>query len=142
MDDRYIRYNEVTFLSYCFVTINRAINHARERKERMALHYVSINDVDETLLIAYDINIAAIENTTYPPVSFDVYGKKIVVHNSRLALALRSLVPFLRNTLLLEFFDHMNTSDIAKQTGVSKRTVERRRAKALERLHEIMEAMK
>ena len=142
MEDRYIRYNEVTFLSYCFVTINRAINHARERKERTALRHVSINDVDETLLTAYDINITAIENTTYPPVSFDVYDRKKVVRNSRLAIVLRSLLPYLRNTLLLEFFAQMNTSEIANLTGVSKRTVERRRAKALEQLHKIMEVMK
>ena len=142
MDDRYIRYNEVTFLSYCFVAINRAINHAREKKERLALRYVSINDVDETILTTNDINITDIENSTYPPVSFDVYDRKIVVQNSRLAIGLRSLVPFLRNTLLLEFFAQMNTSDIAKMTGVSKRTVERRRTKALERLHESMEVLK
>ena len=140
MDDRYNRYNEVTFLSYCYVTINRAINHAREKKERLALRYVSINDVDETALTTYDFNISDIENGAYPPVSFDMYDRKIVVRNTRLANGLRSLVPYLRNILLLEFFDHMKTSEIAGLMDVSKRTIERRREKALRRLHEVLEA--
>ena len=140
-DGRYARYNEVAFLRYCFVTVDRAIKHARKEKERRALRYVSIDDVDEALLAAFDVHISAIDDSSYPPVIFDVYGRNIVVCNSTLAIALRSLPPSLRNTLLLEFFAQINTTEIAKLTGVSKRTVERRRLKALKRLHEIIEGI-
>ena len=50
MNERYERYNEITFQAYCIRSINRAIARGIRQKERRAQMEISLSELEESEL--------------------------------------------------------------------------------------------
>lgn len=139
MNERYQRYNEITFQSYCIQSINRAIARGIRQKERRAQMEVSLSDLEEegelTLTTPQGDPALAELASGY----FEVGNMSIPVLDPDLARALRSITPERRVVVLLSYLLDESDAEIARDLKLPKATVQDRRQKALKRLKELLE---
>ena len=131
-DERYERFNAMTFEVYCKVSIDRAINRGRRQKWHREQH---LNEL--SLAMPCEELEEILEERTEPTI-FRVSGFDVPVHDETLARALLSLTPQRRRILLLAYFLHETDEDIARDLKLSRSAVQRRRASALELMRQMM----
>ncbi len=137
-DERYERFNAMTFEVYCKVSIDRAINRGRRQKWHREQREVSITDLNELSLAMPCEELEEILEERTEPTIFRVSGFDVPVHDETLARALLSLTPQRRSILLLAYFLHETDEDIARDLKLSRSAVQRRRASALELMRQMM----
>ena len=138
MDERYERFNAMTFEAYCKISIDRAVNRGRRQKASRVQQEVSMSVLpDEMLPIPCDALEALITEQREPTI-FRVGDVVIPVHDETLAKALYSLTPQRRSILLLAYFLNESDADIARDLKLTRSAVQRRRASALELIRRIM----
>ncbi len=131
-DERYERFNAMTFEAYCKVSIDRAINRGRRQKSRRAQREVSMTALPEEALAIPCDTLEALITEQREPTIFHVGDVDIPVHDEALAMALLSLTPQRRSILLLAYFLNESDADIARDLKLTRSAVQRRRASALE----------
>lgn len=140
MNERYKRFNEITFQAYCIQSINRAVARGLRQKEQKAQREISLSEVQEmgelALLTPQNDPALAEIASDY----FDVGGRTIPIIDPALARALRSITPEKRIIVLLAYLLDESDAEIAKDLRLPKATVQDRRQKALKRLKELLEA--
>ncbi|WP_087064172.1 sigma factor-like helix-turn-helix DNA-binding protein [Intestinibacillus massiliensis] len=138
MTAQYERYNEITFESYCKVSIDRAILKGRMEKSNRAGWELSLSDLTDALLFTLCANDnpveEAVQRAMQRPTVFQVRDVRIIVHDPELGQALSFVPPQKRDVLLLSYFLNMSDPEIARKLGVSKSAVQRRRVSAVETL--------
>ena len=137
MRSRYERFNEITFISYCMVAVNRAIKHGLHEKAVRSVHETSLSEIeglDEFLHVQeeQEKEVDTVETV------FTVDGFLIPVKNTSLAAALRSLTPQRRNILLLAYLIGLSDAEIAREMRLSRSNVQYLRSKALKRIKDMM----
>ena len=139
MNERYERYNEITFQAYCIQSINRAVARGVRQKERRAQREFSLSDLEdegELALAAPQSDPAQMELASD---YFEVGNMTIPVLDPALARALRSITPERRVVVLLSYLLGESDTEIARDLKLPKATVQDRRQKALKRLKELLE---
>lgn len=133
MTAQYEHYNEITFESYCKVSIDRAILKGRMEKSNRAGWELSLSDLTDALLSTLCANENPVEEAAMQrPTVFQVREVRIIVHDPELGQALSFVPPQKRDVLLLSYFLNMSDPEIARKLGVSKSAVQRRRVSAVE----------
>lgn len=133
MDERYRRYNELTFVIYCMKSIDRAISHGRQEKAQKAQIEVSLSSLGDldTVLPAVYANDSDID---LPETIFYVDGMAIPIYNPDLTAALRAMPPKKRDILLIAYILGDNDIELAEDLHISKSAAQRRRSAALKRI--------
>ena len=103
MNERFERYNEITFEAYCKAAIDNAIHRGVRKKE------------------------AVLEEA----ITFDVCDQRITVHNAALGQALTYLPRRKREITLLYFFEDLTDAEIAAKLDMSVSAVQRQRNRAV-----------
>ena len=98
--ERYERYNEVTFEAYIKAAIDYALARYRKQKARQAEKEVYLADLPEYWAARPSEELTAIDSGS-DSATFEVDGISVDVHDPELIKALRFLVPQKRNILLL-----------------------------------------
>ena len=139
MNEKYERYNEITFQAYCIQSINRAVARGVRQKERQAQMEVSLHDLQE-------LGGPALASTQDDPAQMEFASDYFVVGSTtvpildrRLARALRSITPEKRVVILLSYLLDESDTEIAKDLKLPKSTVQHRRQRAIKRLKELLE---
>ena len=137
MDERYIRYNEITFVMYCMTSIDRAISRGRKEKDRQARIEVPL---DEWRGLEDTSQRGGMERNEIelPEAVFVVEGLKVPIVDPDLAKALLSMPPQKRNILLLAYIIGDNDAELGSVLHVSKSAAQRRRIAALKRIQRLM----
>lgn len=141
MNEMYERYNEVTFKSYCMISVDHAIARGLKEKERRGQRIVSLNDLQESQLFQFDVQVSGVDSEISSDI-FEINGIKISVSDADLAQALRSMMPQKRNILLLAYFVGKSDAEIGKDMNLPKTTIRDRRNEALSRIKELMRDVK
>ena len=141
-DERYKRYNSMTFETYCKTSIDHAISRGSSQKARRAQQEVSLSDFSDDYLGVNCTELEVLISEKSKPVVFSVKDIEISVYNKELAQALRTLTPQKRNILLLAYFLGKNDANIAQNMNLSRSAVQRRRATALEIMRKLMRGQK
>ena len=136
-NDRYERYNEMTFEAYIKAAIDYALRRYHKQRARQAEREISLDDLPDYLASRESEKMTAIEDGTVS-VTFEVAGIKVVVHDPDLVNALRYLVPQKRNIMLLAYFLEKSDAEIGRELKITKSTVQRRRASALKRMERLL----
>lgn len=137
---RYEQFNEMMFESYCKTSISNAVK--KERKKKMARWQIEqpLSTLTDAMLFSLTTADNEGEQRKEPFHVFHIQNMSIPVYDLRLSTALSHLLPQDREIILLHFFRGLNDSAIAPLVHLSRRTVARRRAFAVKRLRELMEA--
>jgi DNA-directed RNA polymerase specialized sigma24 family protein len=138
MNERYERYNAMTFEAYCKTAIDRAVNRGRRQKNRRAQQEISMSELSESMMGLPCEALEALTEERTSPTYFQVGDFAIPVHDEMLAKALLSLSPQRRSILLLAYFLDETDESIARSLNLSRSAVQRRRAAALELLRDMM----
>ena len=138
MDNRYKRYNEITFAAYCKTSICNAIRKGRIEKRNRAKWEIPLSETtdDDFLHACTDMNPT--ETAAQETVSFQVQGEQINVADIELGQALSRLTPKKREILLMSYFWEMSDSEIAEILGIGKSTVQWWRTNSTKRLRDLI----
>ena len=128
-NERFERYNEITFEAYCKAAIDHAIRRGIQKKERRAERPLSA--LNDALLFKLNPSDPPQDAALEASVSFDVRGQRIVVHNAELGQALTYLPLRKREITLLYFFADLTDAEIAKMLDMSISAVQRQRNRAV-----------
>lgn len=131
--ERYERYNEVTFEAYIKAAIDYAIARYRKQKAKQTENEVYLADLPDYWAARPSEELTAIDSGSVSA-TFEVDGISVDVHDPDLVKALRFLVPQKRDILLLAYFLGKSDAEIGKELNISKSTAQRRRASALQRM--------
>ena len=137
MDERYRRYNEITFIQCCMTSIDHAVNRARREKQLMAQREVSLNDL-ENMGASFPLDQSGQDGIQIPEAVFEVDGLKIPIVNAELAKALTYLPPQKRRIFLLAYLIGDSDAELSKTFHISKSAAQRRRNDALKKIQEYM----
>ena len=136
-NDRYKRYNEMTFEAYIKAAIDYSLRRYHKQRGRQAEREISLDDLPDYLASRESEEMTAIEDGTVS-VTFEVAGIKVDVHDPDLVYALRYLVPQKRDIMLLVYFWGKSDAEIGRELKISKSTVQRHRASALKRMERLL----
>lgn len=139
MNEKYERYNEITFQAYCIQSINRAVARGIRQKERRA-QVVSLSELQEQGELTLADALPDPAQMDFASDYFEVGSMTIPVIDPALACALRSITPDKRLIVLLSYLLDESDAEIAKELDLPKATVQDRRQKALKRLKELLES--
>lgn len=131
MNERYERFNAMTFEAYCKISIDRAVNRGRRQRKVKAQHETSLTDIPEDVLVASNAELEAFAGEKDAITVFTVGEVEIAVHNEALAQALRTLTPQRRAILLLAYFLDESDMEIGTSLNLPRSTVQKRRNAAL-----------
>lgn len=134
MDEKFKRFNEITFEAYCKTAIDNAVKKAAMGKQKRGELERPITDLTDADLYRLSAVSPAAEDEMQECTHFYIADRKITVHDPTLAGVLTYLPPRSRNVLLLSFFEGMSNSQIAKELGISKSRVQQIRNEALMQL--------
>ena len=140
MNEKYERYNEITFQAYCIQSINRAVARGVRQKERRAQVEVSLSELQERGELTLADALPDPAQIDFASDYFEVGSMTIPVIDHALACALRSITPDRRLIVLLSYLLDESDAEIAKELDLPKATVQDRRQKALKRLKELLES--
>lgn len=102
-NERFERYNEITFEAYCKAAIDHAIRRGIQKKEHRAEMERPLSALSDALLFKLNPSDPPQEAALDANVSFDVRGQRIVVHNAELGQALTYL-PLRKREITLLYF--------------------------------------
>ena len=137
-DERYERFNAMTFEAYCKISIDRAVNRGRRQKNRKKQQEISMTDLsDDAIAVPFEEMEQRVVDQQKPTM-FCVGDSSIPVHDEELAQALLSLTPQRRSILLLAYFLEETDERIARSLKLSRSAVQRGRASALELMREML----
>lgn len=139
--DAYRKYNEDTFDSYVFKSVNHAIGHELKRKNKCGQYETPLSSLPD-----YQLGLLAFEDTelfkqTESPEqlhNFLTVGKVSEINDSQLAKALLLLGMKDRAIILLYFYHGMTDGEIGQALHMGRSTIQKRRTTALDKLKEIM----
>ena len=138
MQERYKRFNEVTFDAYCKAAIDKSILKERKRKSEQNQKELTFSMLDNETLNMIVNTEDDIEALTKNCKTFYILGKVIGVQDEWLGNALFSLLPKDRTIILLYYFESMRDEQIAQAIHSSRATVQRRRNIAKQKLKDYM----
>jgi len=138
MDERYERFNEITFTLYCMKAIDRAISYGRKEKEKQAQREVSLNELDDTSSAALP-DLQNWQGINVPEAIFNVDGMKVPILNPDLANALRVMPKRKRDILLLAYIIGDTDEELSKDLHISKSSAQRQRSSAFRKLKKMMD---
>ena len=130
-NERFERYNEITFEAYCKAAIDHAIRRGIQKKERRAEMERPLATLNDALLFKLNPSDPPQEAALEETVTFDVRGRRIVVHNAELGQAITYLPLRKREIMLLYFFADLTDAEIAKMLDMSISAVQRQRNRAV-----------
>lgn len=130
-NERFERYNEITFEAYCKAAIDNAIRRGVHKKERRAEMERPLSEVNDALLFKLNPSNPPQDAVLEEAVTFDVCGQCIVVHNAELGQAITYLPRRKREITLLYFFADLTDAEIARMLDMSVRAVQRQRSRAV-----------
>lgn len=140
MEKKYERFNEITFIAYCMIAVNRAIKHGLHEKAARSGYETSLSEI-EGLEEWFYLQGNQEREIDAPEDLFIVDDFHIPIKDAKLAAALRSLPPQRRNILLLAYLIGMNDAEIAQEMDLSRSQVQYLRTKALLRMKVLIESM-
>ena len=141
MDERYMRFNEITFEAYIKKAIDRSVLKARLKKAERGKSEQTFSMLSDAVLYTLAAEGTAAERAEMDRRVFEVRGIHIPVYGYELGQALSFLLPKDREIILLYFFLGLSDQQIGRVLGASQTTIQRRRAVALGKLQDILEAM-
>ena len=131
MNERFERYNEITFEAYCKAAIDKAVHRGVRKKERRAEREPPLTELNDTVLFRLDPTDAPQEAVLEEAITFEVCDQHITVHNAALGQALTYLPRRKREITLLYFFEDLTDAEIAKKLDMSVSAVQRQRNRAV-----------
>lgn len=141
MDERYIRFNEITFEAYIKRAIDRSVQKARLKKAEKGKSEQTFSMLSDAVLYTLAAEGTAAERAEMDCRVFEVRGIHIPVYGYELGKALSFLFPKNREIILLYFFLGLSDQQIGRVVGSSQTTIQRRRTEALKKLQDILEAI-
>ena len=141
MDERYMWFNEITFEAYIKKAIDRSVLKARLKKAERGKSEQTFSMLSDAVLYTLAAEGTAAERAEMDRRVFEVRGIHIPVYGYELGQALSFLLPKDREIILLYFFLGLSDQQIGRVLGTSQTTIQRRRAVALGKLQDILEAM-
>ena len=138
MNERYKRFNEITFISYCLVSIDRAIVRGLRRKQLRAHYEIPLSTLPESLEPSYELQHGGLSDMDAAAYTFMVGGHELPVMDEALALALRSIPPKRREIVLLAYLLGKSDAEISRELKLSRTTARDRRRDAIKRLRELL----
>ena len=141
MDERYMRFNEITFEAYIKRAIDRSVQKARLKKAERGKSEQPFSMLSDAVLYTLAAESTATERTEMECRVFEVRGIHIPVYGYELGQSLSFLLPRDREIILLYFFLGLSDQQIGRVVGASQTTIQRRRTEALGKLQDILEAM-
>ena len=139
MDERYDRFNEITFEAYCKAAIDKSVLKERQRKAKRAekeVPFSALSDTDIDAIYTEDEVVECIDNEK---VFFTIDGQAIMIRNLRIGQAISFLLPRDREIIILFYFAGKNEAEIAERFRVDRTTINRRRRAAEKKLRKILE---
>lgn len=140
MATRYETFNEVTFEAYVKAAIDKSILKERLQKAERSRWEQSFSTLTDAILYELSHEDAGIIKAEKAPWVFHVWDTDISVYNERLGQALSLLVPRDREIILSYFFLQARAEEIAHRMNIDPTTVRRRYKKAIQKLHDFLEA--
>lgn len=131
MNERFERYNEITFEAYCKAAIDNAVHRGVRKKERRAELEPPLTELNDAVLFHLDPTDAPQEAVLEEAITFEVCDQHIAVHNAALGQALTYLPRRKREITLLYFFEDLTDAEIAKKLDMSVSAVQRQRNRAV-----------
>lgn len=141
MDKRYMQFNEITFEAYIKSAVNKSVLKARLKKAERGKLEQTFSMLSDAVLYTLAAEGTAAERAEMDCRVFEVRGIHIRVYGYELGQALSFLLPKDREIILLYFFLGLSDQRIARVTGTSRTTIQRRRTEALGKLQDLLEAM-
>lgn len=141
VDERYRQFNEITFEAYVKSAVDKSILKARMKKDARGELEQTFSMLSDSILCTLVAENTAAEQAEKDCRIFEVRGTHIPVYGHELGQALSFLLPNDREIILLYFFLELSDQQISRVIGASRATIQRRRAKALEKLRDLLEAM-
>lgn len=84
MNERFERYNEITFEAYCKAAIDNAVHRGVRKKERRAEREPPLTELNDAVLFRLDPTDAPQEAVLEEAITFEVCDQHITVHNAAL----------------------------------------------------------
>ena len=116
MNERFERYNEITFDAYCKAAIDNAIHRGVRKKERRAEREPPLTELNDAVLFRLDPTDAP---------------QEAVLEEAALGQALTYLPRRKREITLLYFFEDLTDAEIAAKLDMSVSAVQRQRNRAV-----------
>ena len=139
MDERYDRFNEITFEAYCKAAIDKGVLKERRRKALRAekeVPFSTLADIDKQAVPAED---EVIDHLDHGEIFFVIDGQVIMIRSLRIGQAISFLLPQEREIIVLFYFAGKKDVEIAKRFHVDRTTINRRRRAAEQKLRELLE---
>lgn len=136
-NEKYRRYNEMTFESYIKTAIDFALARYHKQRARQAENEIYLDDLPDYWAARPNEEMTAIDSGIVS-VTLAVDGISVDVHDPDLVNALRFLPPQKRDVLLLAYFLGKSDAEIASELNISKSSAQRRRSSALNRIKGLM----
>ena len=130
---------EHTFNGFCKTVLYHAVLDAYGKIKRKQQHEVSFEYLKEIDFEPFCTDEYFVIQEV--PTVFIVRGKKVIVENEALAIALLRLTEKRREVLLLRFYLGYNDAQIGRMFGRCRSTINRRKHIALRLLRKEMEAL-
>lgn len=145
MDKRYEQFNEVTFEAYIKSAIDKSVMTVQRRqmaREKAEQSFSTMTDAELFSISHEDQGIKRAEQAEPVGQVFRVRGQDIPVYGKKLGQALLILPAKDREIVLMYYYLNMNDPQIARILKISRPTVQRRRNKAIKKLHNLLEDRK
>lgn len=139
MDERYERFNEITFEAYCKAAIDKGVLKERQRKAKRAEKEVLFSALSDRDIDAIPIEDEVVECIDNEKVFFTIDGQAIMIRNLRIGQAISFLLPRDREIIILFYFAGKNEAEIAERFRVDRTTINRRRRAAEQKLRKLLE---
>ena len=139
MDERYDRFNEITFEAYCKAAIDKGVLKERQRKAKRAekeVPFSALSNIDIEAIPTEDEVVKCVDNEK---IFFSIDGQIIMIRNLRIGQAISFLLPRDREIIILFYFVGKNETEIAKRFRVDRTTINRRRRAAEQKLKRLLE---
>lgn len=134
--EEFISYQEHAFDAFCMRTIhNAAISIHRSLAAQTAREIPLSADASDAWTALWTEDAYRLDGR-----EFCVNGRRVVVYDPELSLALQYITPQMREIILLSYFLEHSESEIGQLLGLKKSTVNMKKTAALKRLREIIEA--
>lgn len=136
--EEFEKYQEHSFDVFCLRVIdNEAASIQREiairKKYEKPLEELSMSELEQLFTEdQYDLGYS----------TFSVRGESVIVHDPELALALQSIMPKMRDLILLFYFLGKTETQIGNTLGLDRSVINRHHFATLRLLREIIEDMK
>lgn len=133
MNERFERFNEITFEAYCKTAIDNAVRYAAMKKQKRAEIERPLSELNDAILYRL-CAVQQPEGEAQETVMFYAGDLEIPVQDPEIAQALSFLPQQKREIILLSYFEKMSDSQIARRLKTSKSTIQRQRAAAISKL--------